>query len=165
MAGDRPLLTRPETAQDLDRVRRLIRQYADSLDFNLEFQDFDGELRRLPGDYAPPEGCLIVAISDEEPVGCVALRRFEDGICEMKRLYILPSQRRTGIGRILVEAIINAARQIGYRKMRLDTVPSMKAARRLYKSVGFVEIGPYRYNPIDGATFMEIALSPISNQG
>ena len=164
MADVRPRLLRPETAQDLDMARQLFREYAASLDFDLNFQDFDDELRRLPGDYVQPGGCLILAMLDAEPVGCVALRRISGRICEMKRLYITPTRRGTGVGRLLVETIIDSARQIGYEKMRLDTVPSMDTARCLYASVGFEEIEPYRYNPIDGATFMELDLSSISTQ-
>ena len=158
-------LLRPGSLQDLDMARQLFKQYAASLDFDLNFQNFDEELRRLPGEYAPPGGCLIIAMSNTEPVGCAALRRLDNGLCEMKRLYTVPSLRGTGVGRILVEAIVRAARQIGYVKMRLDTVPAMKAANRLYTSVGFVKIGPYRYNPIDGATFMELVLTPETIQG
>jgi ribosomal protein S18 acetylase RimI-like enzyme len=158
-------LLRPVTARDIDNVRQLFREYADSLDFDLDFQDFEDEMRCLPGDYAPPIGRLIVAMKVDEMVGCVALRRITDRICEMKRLYTKPYVRGTGVGRCLVRAIIDAAHRIGYEKMRLDTVPSMQAARRLYASVGFEEIEPYRYNPIGGATFMELDLTRCSQQG
>lgn len=138
----------------------LLKKYAASLDFDLDFQDFEDELRQLPGDYTAPDGCLILAVSRTDPVGCVALRRIEDGICEMKRLFTIPALRGNGVGRLLVESVIKSAREMGYEKMRLDTVPSMKSARRLYVSVGFKEIRPYRYNPIAGATYMELDLTP-----
>lgn len=165
MADATPKLLRPEKLREFDMVRRLFNRYAASLDFDLDFQDFDDEMRRLPGDYAPPGGCLILAVLKKEPVGCVALRRIDDAICEMKRLYTVPSLRGTGVGRLLVESVIDAARNMGYNKMRLDTVPSMKSARRLYSSVGFEKIGPYRYNPIAGATYMELDIVPKSVQG
>lgn len=165
MADPRKRLLRPVTVQDLDNVRQLFREYADSLDFDLDFQDFENELRRLPGEYAPPEGRLIVAMKVDEMVGCVALRRITDRICEMKRLYTKPCVRGTGFGRRLVQAVIDAAYRIGYEKMRLDTVPSMQTASRLYASVGFEEIGPYRFNPISGATFMELDLTRCFHKG
>lgn len=164
MPGIRPVLKQPETAQDLDTVRMLFEQYAAALDFALDFQNFGDELQRLPGDYAPPTGRLIVAMSGAEPVGCVALRRIAHDMCEMKRLYTVPSRRNIGVGRLLVEAIIDAARQIGYKTMRLDTVRSMKTARHLYASIGFTEIEPYRFNPIDGATYLELELTPRANR-
>ena len=159
MTDTRTWSLRPATDRDIDKVRRLFREYADSLDFDLDFQDFEDELRRLPGDYAPPDGRLIIASDADGPVGCVALRRLTDRICEMKRLYTKPHKRGDGIGRCLVQALIEAARGIGYDIMRLDTVPSMQPARRLYAAFGFVEIEPYCYNPIAGATFMELDLN------
>lgn len=147
-----------QSAEHYECIRTLFLQYADSLDFDLGFQHFDDELDTLPGDYAPPHGCLILAEDTGKWAGCVALRRLEDGICEMKRLYVLPDFRGRGIGKILAQAVINAARTKGYAKMRLDTVESMHAARTLYASLGFYAIEPYRYNPIDGASYMELRL-------
>lgn len=147
-----------QTAEHYECIRTLFLKYADSLDFDLGFQHFDDELNTLPGDYAPPDGCLILAEDTGKWTGCVALRRLEDDICEMKRLYVLPDFRHRGIGRILAQAVINEARTKGYAKMRLDTVESMHAARALYASLGFYAIGPYRYNPIDGASYMELEL-------
>jgi putative acetyltransferase len=142
----------------LDEVRTLFIEYAQSLDFSLCFQAFDDELAQLPGEYAPPDGRLLLARVADQPVGCVALRRIDAGACEMKRLYLRPVARGQGVGRALAVAVIAEARQIGYAAMRLDTVPAMTAAIALYRSLGFREIPPYRHNPLAGAVFMELAL-------
>jgi|SRR3989304_1204629 len=148
-----------EVKEDIELVKTLFVEYADSLGFDLSFQNFKEELAGLPGDYAEPAGCLILAKYKDQPAGCVAMRKLSDGICEMKRLYVRPKFRGLGIGRKLAEAIISEARRIGYACMRLDTTPSMEAARALYTSLGFREISPYRYNPIEGAVFMELSLA------
>jgi len=142
----------------VDVVRQLFEEYASSLGVSLDFQNFDAELADLPGDYRPPAGLLLLAWWEGEPAGCVALRRLEDAICEMKRLYTRPRFRRLGIGRALCEAVIEEARRGGYERMRLDTLPSMEAAKAMYLSFGFREIAPYRYNPIEGARFLELEL-------
>lgn len=147
-----------EKDQDLTSARQLLIEYADSLDFDLDFQGFDEELANLPGEYAPPKGCLLLAEYKGQPAGCVALRQLEESICEMKRLYVRPEFRGLGIGRALAQFVIEQARTIGYTYMRLDTAPSMQAARELYRSLGFRQISPYRYNPIEGAVFMELEL-------
>lgn len=140
-------------------IRELFLEYAQSLGFSLCFQSFDQELEGLPGDYALPEGRLLVATHDGAPAGCVALHGLTHEICEMKRLYVRPQFRGKGLGRILAERIIADARQIGYRQLRLDTVePMMPAAVALYRQLGFRDIAPYRENPIEGALYMELIL-------
>jgi len=146
------------TEEEFAAARRLFVEYADWLGFDLCFQDFDRELAELPGDYAPPPGRLLLAIEGGEIAGCVALRQWGTDACEMKRLYVRDAFRGRGLGRTLATAVIDAARKIGYRQMRLDTLPSMIGANRLYESLGFVEIEPYRHNPIKGARFMELVL-------
>jgi putative acetyltransferase len=151
-------IRRAEKESDLRVAKSLFEEYAESLDFDLSFQDFDSELANLPGEYARPGGVILVATLDGTPAGCVALRELEAGVCEMKRLYVVSPYRRMGIGRKLAEAVIAEARRIGYRSMRLDTVPGMIEATELYRSLGFGEIEPYRHNPIDGALFFELKL-------
>ncbi len=146
------------TKELVEQAKTLIREYAGSLEFDLDFQDFDKEMENFPEPYAPPRGCLYIAMDQRQPVGCVAFRDLGDGICEMKRLYVVPNYRRRHIGRLLVEAVIDIAETLGYDRMRLDTIPSMKAANVLYKALGFKEIAAYRFNPVKGATFLELNL-------
>ncbi len=146
--------------EDIAEVRKLFREYQQSLGIDLCFQNFEQELAGLPGDYAPPSGRLLLARSGPEVAGCVALRKIGEGLCEMKRLYVRDAFRAQGLGRKLAEAILAEARRIGYRRMRLDTLPSMRAAIPLYRSLGFSEITPYTINPIEGALFMEKELNP-----
>ena len=147
-----------ETKEDIKIVRALFEEYADSLGFDLCFQNFEEELANLPGCYARPEGCILLARYNEEIAGCVALRKLSDGICEGKRLCVRPQFRGLKIGRKLVEAIIAEARRIGYSSIRGDTVPSMQIAQALYASLGFKEIEPYCRNPVEGAKFIELSL-------
>jgi ribosomal protein S18 acetylase RimI-like enzyme len=141
-------------------VRALFLEYASSLDFDLCFQNFDHELESLPGEYASPRGMILLAEVDEVIAGCVAARPIEDDRCEMKRLYVKPEFRGRGVGRALARAVLDAACAAGYGRMRLDTVPQMSEAIGLYRSLGFVEIEPYRVNPIPGSLFMEGELGP-----
>ena len=151
------------TSEQIETVRGLFLEYAESLGFSLHFQNFDRELAELPGEYAPPGGRLYLAATDSSQppkvAGCVALRRAAEGICEMKRLYVRPQFRGQGLGRALVQQVLTAARELGYERMRLDTIePQMEQAVTLYRSFGFCEIAPYRENPIAGALFMELKL-------
>jgi ribosomal protein S18 acetylase RimI-like enzyme len=156
------------TREQIEEARGLFVEYAESLGFSLCFQGFDRELAELPGVYAPPGGRLYLAMTDSAQehavAGCVALRRTtEDHVCEMKRLYVRPQFRGRGAGGALVDAVIRAARELGYWRMRLDTIePQMKQAVALYRRVGFQEIAPYRENPIAGALYMELELEDIS---
>jgi GNAT superfamily N-acetyltransferase len=145
---------------DSSLVKILFREYASALGVDLAFQHFDRELADLPGDYAPKTGALLLAVEGDGPaLGCVALRRLEPGLCEMKRLYVRPAARGRGVGRALIEAIVDRARLLDYRAMRLDTLPVQSDAQRLYQAVGFVDIAPYRLNPIEGTRFLELDLS------
>ena len=141
-----------------EAVKELFREYAAGLGFSLDFQDFDREIREFPGAYAAPGGVLLVAELDGRAMGCVGLRPLDPVSCEMKRLYVRPSSRGHGAGRQLAERVINEGRSIGYGRMRLDTVPSMAAAIALYRTLGFYEIPPYRYNPVPGALYFELRL-------
>jgi GNAT superfamily N-acetyltransferase len=142
----------------LAEVRGLFLEYAQSLGFSLCFQGFDKELAELPGTYAPPEGRLLLATLDNQAAGCAGLHK-ESGVCEMKRRYVRPPFRGSGLGRKLAEAIIAEARSIGYQKIRLDTiVGKMNDAIRLYRQLRFKKIDPYRTNPFRGALYMELEL-------
>jgi putative acetyltransferase len=147
------------THEDVEHARTLFNEYAAGLGISLCFQNFDKELNNLPGDYAPPDGRLLLAKNDEEIAGCIAMRKHGPGVCEMKRLFVRPAYRSTGLGRVLVNSIIDEARKLGYTHMRLDTLPGrMDKAIALYQSIGFVEIEPY-YASVEGAKFMELNLA------
>ncbi len=140
---------RPAEPDDLEAVQDLLREYAASLQLDLSFQDFESEL-------ADPLGFYELVLLTE--AGCVALRRLDENTCEMKRLYVRPSARGTGLGRRLAEAVIAAAQAYGYGRMLLDTLPTMEAAQALYRSLGFRETEQYRFNPVPGTTFLELEL-------
>jgi GNAT superfamily N-acetyltransferase len=148
-----------KTPEHVEIVRRLFREYADSLGFDLSFQNFEQELADLPGHYTPPRGRLYLAYVGKRPAGCIALRWLSDEVCEMKRFYVCPLFRGKGVGKRLATLLINEAREIGYKRMLLDTVPTMKRAMVLYRALGFKPIPPYRENPVPGATFLELPLS------
>jgi ribosomal protein S18 acetylase RimI-like enzyme len=146
------------SSESIPATRELFTEYAGAIEVNLCFQSFDRELAELPGRYAPPEGRLLLAMENEQPAGCVGLRKIDDAICEMKRLYVRPPFRRQGLGRKLATEAISAAREKGYEWMRLDTLRSMKEAIALYESLGFLRIAPYYDNPNGCAVFMELRL-------
>ena len=148
-----------ESTEQLDTVRKLLLEYWENRRLEMYVFNFDRELAGLPGAYAPPDGRLFLARWENEPAGCVALRKLEPDTCEMKRLYLSPKFRGKGIGKILAEFIIQQARDIGYQRMRLDTIQNnMQEAIALYRQLGFTEIAPYRVNPLPGVVFMELTL-------
>jgi len=148
-----------ESPAQLAQARELFLEYAQSLGFSLCFQNFDKELASLPGDYAAPEGRLLLAVYEGQLAGCVALHPLDPDVCEMKRLYLRPQFRGKGLGRALADRIIAEARHIGYHRMRLDTVePVMKDAVALYRKLGFKEIAPYCPNPMAGVVYIELQL-------
>lgn len=152
-------VTQASAPEHIEQARQLFLEYARSLGFSLCFQNFEQELKTLPGAYAPPPGRLLIARDSQIAAGCVALRRLEDGICEMKRLYVRPACRGRDIGRLLVERVVAEARAIGYKQMRLDTVASsMQPAIALYRRFGFREIPAYCPNPMAEALYMERTL-------
>jgi putative acetyltransferase len=145
---------------ELPTIRAMFREYADSMGLDLEFQNFSEELADLPGKYAPPSGCILLARADSEPAGCVALRPLGDGVCEMKRLYVRPGYRGLKLGRGLAERIIQEAGDLGYERIRLDTIASrMGDAVALYRALGFRAIPPYCDNPFPDGMFMELTLN------
>ena len=153
------MILQAESPEQVEQARQLFQEYAASLGFHLCFQSFDKELAELPGDYAPPDGRLLLAEHEGKIAGCVALHKLSDGVCEMKRLYVRPEFRGKALGRALAERVIQEARAMGYTRMRLDTIAGqMDAAIALYRELGFREIPPYRENPISGAIYMELKL-------
>lgn len=156
-------LIHPDSAPLWEIARALVREYATSLNVNLDFQNFDEELLHFEQEYALPGGTFLLARNpdggkDIEYLGCGAFRRFSDSDCEMKRLYVRPAGRNLGIGRQLASALITEAKSIGYKRMLLDTLPSMQSAQSLYQSLGFKPTVPYRFNPIEGTSFLQLDL-------
>jgi len=147
-----------KSEEQVRAAKGLFLEYAASLDFDLSFQSFEEEMKGFPDQYSSPTGRLYLALEGNKAIGCVAVRRFEDGICEMKRLYVKPGFRGKKAGRLLAEAAIECAKGSRYKAMRLDTVSSMVSANNLYRTLGFKEIGPYRENPLQGAIYMELNL-------
>jgi putative acetyltransferase len=147
-------MLRIERSTDVVLIRTLFLEYAQALGVDLSFQNFDEEIASLPGGYEP----ILIARWNDDPAGCVALRTLDSASCEMKRLYVRPDRRGLGVGRSLAERIIEEARSRGFKTMRLDTLPSMREAARMYEALGFRDIPPYRFNPIEGSRFMELKM-------
>jgi GNAT superfamily N-acetyltransferase len=148
----------PKSDEDWHHARRLIEQYAASLDVDLSFQNFEHELENLEGDYAPPTGAFLLAEEHGIFLGCVGLRRFAQGVGEIKRLYTVPAARGRRVGRLLAEGIVEAAKHLKYTRLLLDTLPFMQEAQSLYASMGFKPTAAYRFNPVPGTAFLELAL-------
>jgi putative acetyltransferase len=151
-------LEQPQTPQDWREARSLVEQYAASLNVDLSFQNLELELENLSSGYAPPEGAFLLARENDGYLGCVGLRRHAEGVAEIKRLYTTPAARGKRIGRLLAEGIVAVARQRGYSRLLLDTLPFMKEAQALYVSLGFKPTAAYRFNPVPGTQFLELTL-------
>lgn len=153
-----PVIEHAVAPRDMDVVRTLFVEYAESLGADFYPQGFESELAELPGDYAQPDGCLLIVRAGDALVACVALRRLDELTCEMKRFYVRPSERGVGLGRALADGVIAESRRLGYARMRLDTLPTMAVAFALYERLGFREIEPYYENPIPGIRYLELEL-------
>jgi GNAT superfamily N-acetyltransferase len=151
-------LVQPDSAERWAVARRLVEEYAASLRLDLGFQDFDREVANLAREYGPPDGAFLLAEEAGGALGGVGLRRVAEGVCEMKRLYVVPDGRGRGVGRRLAEGMVARGRELGYRRMVLDTLPAMREAQALYVTLGFRPTTPYRFNPVPGASFLELAL-------
>jgi GNAT superfamily N-acetyltransferase len=146
------------TIEELEEVREIFIEYADFLQVDLCFQDFEKELQTLHKVYNPPTGCIILAKENEQVIGCIALKPIGEGVCEMKRLYVRPSARGKALGKKLVEELIDFAKKAGYNTMKLDTISSLKEAINLYQSKGFVKTEAYVYNPLSDVLYYELKL-------
>ena len=151
-------LREARAAEEVAACRELFVEYQRALGVSLCFQGFDAELAGLPGDYSPPRGRLVLALAGGKPAGCVALRPLFHRDAEMKRLYVRPAQRGAGLGRMLAVHVIGEARALGYETLKLDTLPAMKAAQRMYEALGFRDTAPYNDNPVTGVRFMALTL-------
>jgi GNAT superfamily N-acetyltransferase len=151
-------LAQPKSEEGWRQARQLIEDYAASLNLDLSFQNFAHEVEYLTSEYAPPTGAFLLAEEKGVYIGCVGVRQFSDGIGEIKRLYAIPAARGHGVGRLLAQGIVAAAKQLGYTRLFLDTLPSMKEAQSLYVSLGFKPTAVYRFNPVPGTVFMEFDL-------
>ncbi len=145
-----------QPADDMDKVREMFREYETEIGIDLCFQGFEEELKTLPGKYAPPKGIILFACEEDELAGCAALRPLEEGVCEMKRLYVKPEMRGRGIGTALAKEIVAFAKNTGYKKMRVDTLDSMTTARAIYEGLGFKIIGGYYESPLENVSYMEL---------
>ena len=144
-----------DSGEDLVHIKELFIEYAKSLGVDLSFQGFEEELKSLPGKYSEPEGSIVLALVGEKPAGCTALRRITEQICEMKRLYVRDEFRGVGLGRELADRIIERAKELDYKYIRLDTLPTMERAQDMYRDMGFYEIEPYIFNPVEGTKYLE----------
>ena len=151
-------LSQPQSEDDWRRARRLVEAYVASLHLDLSFQNIAYEIGHLKDEYASPRGAFLLAELDGADVGCIGVRRFSGDTGEIKRLYVAPSARGHGVGRLLAEKIVSVAKSLGYARLRLDTLPEMKAAQTLYESLGFKPIAPYRFNPVEGTAYLELTL-------
>lgn len=158
--NDQMTIKQAVTQSEIEAVRRLFREYETFLDVDLGFQNFEEEFAGLPGKYARPDGDLLIGLDGNRILGCVAVRRLDDSVCEMKRLYVRTEARGTGLGRRLAQQIIEIARQLGYSVMRLDTLDRLTKAMRLYESLGFKKTAPYYENPLQGVVYWELPLVP-----
>jgi GNAT superfamily N-acetyltransferase len=158
--NDQPIIEikNMDSQETINLGKEILMEYEDAIGVDLCFQNFQEEVKNLPGKYAPPEGAFLLAFIDGQLAGCVALRKNLDKICEMKRLYVRKDFRKHKIGLLLVKAVIEEAKKLGYDKLRLDTLPTMQAAQRIYEEFGFQDIEPYIYHPMEGTRYMELQL-------
>jgi GNAT superfamily N-acetyltransferase len=152
------VLVQAESDAQWATARRLVEAYAASLPVDLGFQDFQREVSHLAQAYGPPDGAFLLARREDDEAGCVGLRRFVEGVCETKRLYVVPVHRGHGVGRALAEGVVAQARRLGYRRMLLDILEAMKEAQALYASLGFRPTAAYRDNPVPNTSFLELPL-------
>jgi GNAT superfamily N-acetyltransferase len=148
----------PNSAEEWEEARHLVEDYTSSLNLDLSFQNIAHELTHLEDEYGPPAGAFLLAREGNASLGCVGVRYFSDGVGEIKRLYVIPSARGRGVGRRLAEGIVDAAGRLGYTRLLLDTLPTMKDAQGLYQSLGFMPVEPYRFNPVPGTAFLQLDL-------